>query len=1033
MRKSINIFKLSIFLLIVGVIFPVIAKRHYVNIFWNQHQPSYINPITGVFDYPFVRTHALRDYYFMAAVLIHGRNPFNTYELRGNEWVDTGHPTGHGFPFVHITINISGTLLEQIQYYVDSLAPCFDGANSPQECDFSKYPNGNPLDPNWKDNSVLFERVLDLLLKPQENFTGEEKVFILFYLPYQLPLKHHIYAYPSYYYLEYKRLYEPGGGNPDNWTTEELRDYKVWYALSSFHYYFKETDRYPLVGLDENGNEIRDYVENIKTLGRFKTWGTPDEEWFGAHGETLDPNDIGGYSNGSGEEFIEKDGTLCRHFTDEDAIFIAIQMYKILKFIIPIHRKLMAVKCPHDGYPQLEVVTTPFSHPILPLIYDTDNYFENSPYNPRVDAIDYNFHGDGEAAEGEFGPDDPVVYDDDVYNQVALGAKQYYDTFGKYPDGMWPGEGAVGETVIYAFRRNNVKWIASGNEVCTNSGHSVGPDRVYRIDEDDVFLDGDNSDAMSIVFRSGGDIISFNGGYYSCDNFGCDADSWARRVMDDIIGKDYDLWTHLADGENAWGWFHRFGATFFEYTHLPDGSESYGLYYRLNRANYMIPENERWYKEEDIVTVTPSSAIGIKDGEYVEGAPFPLDEQYEIEPLSHGSWVYGNFDTWMGEDNEIQGWIDLKQTRVDMESIGASQWRPHPYEAPPTLEKDGREAYFKYKMWLELYRAQSSDTFWWYGADQCFGSDEIFDDIFRERLVNIYVYAQKAGYDMPYPYMQVHPIISPGDNVNNHHPIGPGVNPDCPQGWASCDEDYLYDCEDPPGHGHMIKVPPLTRYPALSLSEVPNDGKTATVLSIKVFEEKIERSQISEVYVDLRPIGGEMKHYLYDDGDIIRHGDLEANDQFYSCIIKVPESVSPGRYMLTIYAWDDTEAFSRDYIFINVVQSEHPSYQPKILLAGFENSYITNQSGGTLIVSAIIDDKSDGENIGKVSLYYRGEPDNPIEPPIYLMELGKINDKYYRSQIDLPGGLNLEQVYFLIKVENKEGQVTDIWPTFNSE
>jgi alpha-amylase/alpha-mannosidase (GH57 family) len=1034
-----------------GLWSPVTAQEPiYVNIFWNQHQPSYVHALTGRFEYPFTRIHAMRDYYFMAAVLIDGRNPFNKYELRGNEWVDTGQPTGFGFPFVHLTINLSGILLNQLNYYVESLAPCFDGAETAADCNFDAYPNGNPLDPEWNDNSILFERVFDLLVKPQANFTQQEKVFLLFNSSWLTPREHHVFLYPSYAALENKRL-GPGGGNPDNWTEEELRDFKIWYALSAFHSYFKETDRYVLRGLDEEGREITDTVDGIKSLGGFKTWGTPEDEWFGEHGETLDPMDMGGYSQGSGAPFIEVDGTPARHFTDEDAIHIALQIYKIMKFVIPIHRKLQNTICPHTGYPQIEVVTTPYSHPILPLLYDTDTFLDGADYygwsDPnyaRSAAVDFAYHGDGEAAQGQFGPGDPVIYDDDVYNQVALGVQQYFQNFQRYPQGMWPGEGAVGESVIYAFRRNGVKWIASGNETCERSGYFQGTSQIYRVDEDDRYLDGDDSDAISAWFRTGSDVIAFDGGFYTnACGWACDGDSWAQRVMEEIRNPAWrgGMWSHTADGENAWGHFHRFGATFFEYAHLPGGVESFGLYYRLNRANALIPEEDRWYVEDNIQTVTPSAAIGIRDGEYVPGAPFPLESQPELEPLFHGSWVNGDLFTWLGEDNEIQAWIDLEQTRADLEAIGAAAWRPHPYEPPVELGPDTREDYYRYMMWMELYAVEGSDPFWWYGADQSFGSDEIFDDLFRERLVNIYVYAQKAGHDMRYPYMQVHPIISPGDNVNNHHPYDP-ADPfhqppeECPDGFATCDEDYLYDQSPPPGHGDPILVPPLTRDPTVSPAELPADGSTAGVITVRVLEDPIETSRIDEVSVDLGPLGIRTPLILRDDGDLVGQGDMYPGDEIYSGIVRVPRRVAEGVYRLTITARDTDGAYSTDYVWLTVVPGGVPQGTPRVLMAGLWDTRLSRSQGGALTVAAYVEDGTGGLSTSRVMVYYAGRLGQPLDPPAPMFELGDdgtggdrtAGDLLYTATLTMSPGMPEDRYLLVIIPEDAHGDPGPSWP-----
>lgn len=942
--------------------------REYVHFLWNQHQPTYINAQTGKFEYPFTRLHAMSSYYFMASALIDGRNPENTYEIQNNQWVDTGQPTGYGFPFMHMTINLSGVLIEQIDHYVTNLAPAFDHATTLDEIDLSKYPGGDPRDPNWTDGSTLLEMGIDLMCKPIANWSINDKRWILDNTVYLKPSAQYIEQWPSYNRLVEKRL-SAAGGNPAHWTDEELGDLLMWWNLAVMNPYFKETNNFPLRGHDQNGNEMTDVVTRIKDLGQFKTWGAPEEEWFGENGETLDPNDAGGYSGGSGAEYT-LDGVTCYHFTDEDRLHVAWMQYKIMKFTLPIHRKVMNTMTPY-GWGQLEVTTTPFTHPILPLIFHTDTWMEDLGYFDRVDAIDFAFHGQGEAAPGPYGPNATTIFDDDVYSQVAHGCKIYKDHFGQYPHGMWPGEGSVGESVIYAFQRNGVKWISSGNETGDRSGYHANNGRMYRIDEDGAHLDGDNSDGMSICFRSERDLVGFDGGYFNA-GWDADADNKAFGILEGHLRVDWGhpkFWTHTADGENPWGWFHRLGATFLEGTTIPDGNggskKSYGLYYRINRASPQMDPALRWYGDVDIIAAHPTMYIGIRDGEYSGDGIQGLDDQFELEPLHHGSWIFGNFDTWMGEENEIQGWYHLKKTREDFELAGLPAARPNPYDEVPDPMVD-RDAYFEYRAWHQIYHAESSDYFWWYGTDQCSGSDEIFDNLFRRRLTDAYVFARKAGYDVPYPAMQRRPIFDPADNVNNHH-----------YGGAGADEDYVFDCEPPQGHGDIVPIPPITQDPTISMAMVPADGNTRAKITLKVFEEGFERSVIQTVYADLSQIGGSRRHLLHDDGNAIRSGDVKGGDGIYSAYITVAPGTAEGPKLVTLYAIDDDQPMgvsrdpimSKDYITVNVQAFN----TPVLGMAGYQGSDLSEANGGTLDLRAefVVGSGGPGTTVG---LYYQGIP-----------------------------------------------------------
>jgi alpha-amylase/alpha-mannosidase (GH57 family) len=71
----------------------------YLNIIWHQHQPLYVNPETDELSGPWVRTHATKDYFDMAAML-------------------------ERYPEVHATVNLTSSLLTQLQtYYVERLTP----------------------------------------------------------------------------------------------------------------------------------------------------------------------------------------------------------------------------------------------------------------------------------------------------------------------------------------------------------------------------------------------------------------------------------------------------------------------------------------------------------------------------------------------------------------------------------------------------------------------------------------------------------------------------------------------------------------------------------------------------------------------------------------------------------------------------------------------------------------------------------------------------------------------------------------------
>ena len=110
---------------------PRTGKTLYLNIIWHQHQPLYLDPESDQLQGPWVRTHGTKDYYDMAAIL-------------------------QKYPNIHFTVNITSSLLLQLQtYYVERLAPFVDVIKNRVNVEkyFAQY--GGKTDP-W----------IDLTLKP---------------------------------------------------------------------------------------------------------------------------------------------------------------------------------------------------------------------------------------------------------------------------------------------------------------------------------------------------------------------------------------------------------------------------------------------------------------------------------------------------------------------------------------------------------------------------------------------------------------------------------------------------------------------------------------------------------------------------------------------------------------------------------------------------------------------------------------------------------------------------------------------------
>jgi len=542
--------------------FRVGSKLH-LGILWHQHQPIYKDTShptqEGSYIHPWVRLHAIRDYYSMAALVAE-------------------------HPDLHLTINLTPSLLWQIEDYTEH------GAT---------------------------DRSLELTLKPAEALTDDEREQVLCTF---FDAHWHNQIFP---HSRYKELFmQRREGN--TFTAQELRDLQMWFNLAWFGQEFRD-------------GEVRLATGEIASVRRFVAQG--------------------------------------RDFSLDDVQAMVAEQYKIMRAVIPIHRQLQ-----EQG--QIEVSTTPFYHPILPLLVDTDQATIDRPgaTHPRRFA-----------------------YPEDAEAQVRLAIECYRRCFGRPPYGMWPAEGAVSQFVIPFFARHSVRWIATDQGVLARSGRWG-----YEVHNPDVLCqpyraeEGDH--AVSVFFRDTqlSNAIGFH--YYGYDDYEQAARDFVHQIKErfawQVAGDEDRILTVVLDGENAWGAYREDARPFL-----------HALYGLLERDDEIRMVTFREYLEGD-----PARGV----------APHPLEEQTKVYDLFTGSWIDENasapgvdLGTWIGEEEENRGWELLGQARAFVDRAGAT-----PETAPATFEA--------------LYMAEGSDWFWWFGEDQDSGNDDEFDDLFRVHLKNVY-------------------------------------------------------------------------------------------------------------------------------------------------------------------------------------------------------------------------------------------------------------------------------------------------------
>lgn len=347
-------------------------------------------------------------------------------------------------------------------------------------------------------------------------------------------------------------------------------------------------------------------------------------------------------------------------FTEADKAEMIATQIAIMKNVVAVHRDAR-----ERG--QLEVITTPFYHPILPLVYDTDLAKVATP--------------------GAALPSRRFTRPEDAARHVELAADYYESLFGERPSGLWPAEGAVAQEIVGAVADGGFAWMASDDQVLQRS---LGASRLSAHQKYQMYWAEDAGRRVAMIFRDHrlSDDIGFNFGKMD----GVDAANSMMRSLYSIHKQLADderphVVPIILDGENAWEWYRHDGKEFFR-----------SWYDQLSRARFLE-------------TTT------------VEGFLRDHPPSETLPKLWAGSWINGDFSTWIGELEENRAWDYLGAVRADLEEAA---FRGD--VAPEALKR----------AFGEVYAAEGSDWFWWYGRDQSSPNEGAFDEIFRGTLANVY-------------------------------------------------------------------------------------------------------------------------------------------------------------------------------------------------------------------------------------------------------------------------------------------------------
>jgi alpha-amylase/alpha-mannosidase (GH57 family) len=453
---------------------------------WHMHQPYYKDLVQQRYTMPWVRLHALKDYFGMVALL-------------------------RDFPSVHVTFNLVPSLISQLLDYAEGTAR---------------------------------EENYELAFKPAAALTAEDKTQFI-RCAFQINHENLLRRYPRF-----SELFGHATGPSGEPSADRLPGTQDWLDLQLLS---------QLAWMDEI------YLAEDSAV----------------------------------RELVRKG----RDYTEDDKRTLEAKQSKLLKAILEEYRAAAA-----RG--QVELSTSPFYHPILPLLCDTDAGEESCP--------------------GLALPSRPFRHPEDARAQLQAAVQLHEKTFGERPRGLWPSEGSVSNEALAIAAAEGFEWAATDEGVLSRSL------RVHFHRHDNGATEHGNLLYQPYQFDAGGrpirlffrdhplsDLIGFV--YYHME---------PRLAAEDLIrkirsagmssGGNEAVVSLILDGENAWEYYPGNGREFLR--------QFYGLL----------------AEQRDIHAITPSEI---------------LSKPQELRELVPGSWINANFNVWIGAEEDNRAWDLLNGAR----------------------------------------------------------------------------------------------------------------------------------------------------------------------------------------------------------------------------------------------------------------------------------------------------------------------------------------------------------------------------------
>lgn len=321
---------------------------------------------------------------------------------------------------------------------------------------------------------------------------------------------------------------------------------------------------------------------------------------------------------------------------------------------------------------QIELSMSPYSHPIIPLLLDINCAQQAMPGIAMPVMESY----PGGEARAKW--------------QLQQGIDTFEHYFSSRPRGCWLSEGGLSEDAIALLDDFQFDWTAGGESILR---HSLSCENNAHLSDKESFLYRPyslNSNNVACFFRDDelSDLIGFTYSDWHGDDAVANFIHRLEAIGSQAAMKNGGVVSIILDGENAW-------------EHFPDNAYHFlqGLYQSIvDSPNLELSTFSDCLSDSSMIVDT-------------------------LDKLVAGSWVYGTFSTWIGDEQKNRAWDMLADAKQCYDRVVTSRsLNEHQLELAQH----------------QLAICESSDWFWWFGDYNPADTVSDFERLFRMHLANLY-------------------------------------------------------------------------------------------------------------------------------------------------------------------------------------------------------------------------------------------------------------------------------------------------------